>query len=348
MRESHSSWSAPIVVVSKGDGGKGMCVDYRVLNAISRTYIWPMPRIDDILEKLGRAKVFTTLDLRSGYHHIALDKDAIKKTAFVTLFGKDEYLKVQFGLAQAPSYFQNLMNKVLNGLNFRLAYLDDIIIFSETAGQHLKQIQIVLNRLRQAKLKLKKGKCAFFKKELQYLGHLLTTDGVKPQLEKIKAISEMKPPKNQKGVREFLGMVGYYRKFISRFADAATPITKLTRKDSKFEWSDDCQTGFEYLMTCLTEAPILKYPNPHKRYVVLTDASDQAAAAVLTQEYSVENDEVKEMPIAYLSAQFFDTQFKWSTIVKEGYAIYYAIKWRHYLDDADILLKSDAKSLEKC
>ena len=214
IRESHSSWSAPIVVVPKGDGGERMCVDYRALNAIFRTYIWPMPRIDDILAKLGRAKFFTTLDLRSVYHHMALDKDAIKKTAFVTPFGKYEYFKVPFGLAQAPSYFQNLMNKVLNGLNFTLAYLDDIIIFSETAEQHLKQIQIVLNRLRQAQLKLKKSKCAFFKKELHYLGHLLTTDGVKPQLEKIKAISEMKPPKNQKGVRDFLVMVGYYRKFI--------------------------------------------------------------------------------------------------------------------------------------
>ena len=307
-----------------------------------------MPRIDDILAKLGKATFFTTLDLRSGYHHITLDRDAIKKTAFVTSFGKYEYLKVPSGLVQAPSYFQNLMNKVLNGLNFTLAYLDDIIIFSETAEQHLKHIQIVLNRLSQAKLKLKKSKCAFFKKEFHYLGHLLTTDGVKPQLEKIKEISEMMPPKNQKGVREFLGMVGYYRKFISRFADAARLITKFIRKDSKFEWSDDCQTGFEYLKTCLTEALILKYPNPHKRYVVFTDASDQAATAVLTQEYSDENGEVKKRPIVYLSAQFSDTQYEWSTIVKEGYAIYYAIKkWRHYLDDADILLKSDAKSLEK-
>ena len=149
---------------------------------------------------------------------------------------------------------------------------------------------------------MKKSKCAFFKKkELHYLGHLLTTDGVKPQLEKIKAIS---------GVREFLGMVGYYRKCISRFVDAARPMTKLTRKDSKFEWSDDCQTGFESLKTCLAEAHILKYPNPHKRYIVFTDASDQAAAAVLTEEHSDENGEVKEMPIAYLSAQFSDTQFK--------------------------------------
>ena len=125
-------------------------------------------------------------------------------------------------------------------------------------------------------------------------------------------------------------------------------MTKLTRKDTKFEWSDDCQSSFEYLKTCLTESPILKYPNPHKRYVVFTDTSDHAAAAVLTQEYKGDGNEIKEMPIAYLSSQFPDTQFKWSTVVKEGYAIYYAIKkWRHYLEDAEILLKSNAKSLQK-
>lgn len=348
IRESDSSWSAPIVVVPKGDGGKRLCVDYRALNAITRTYIWPMPRVEDILAKLGKAKYFTTLDLRSGYHHIALDKNAIKKTAFCTPFGKYEYLKVPFGLAQAPSYFQKLMNKVLNGLNFAFAYLDDIIIFSNTAEEHMRHIQLVINRLNAAQLKLKKSKCTFFKKELYYLGHLLTTDGIKPQIEKVKAIHAMKPPTNPKGVREFLGMVGYYRKFINRFADAARPLTKLTRKDSKFTWTEDCQTGFEYLRTCLTESPILKYPDPQKRYVVFTDASDQAAAAVLTQEYTDDGGQMKEMPIAYLSAQFNDTQFKWSTVVKEGYAIYYAIKkWRHYLEDAEILLKSDAKSLQK-
>ena len=178
------------------------------------------------------------------------------------------------------------MNKVLNGLNFILAYLDDIIIFSETAKQHLKHIQIVLTRLKQAKLMLKKSKCSFFKQELHYLGHLLTTNGIKPQTEKVKAISEMKPPKNQKGVRGFLGMVGYYRRFINRFADAARPMTKLVRKETKFDWSEDCQAGFEYLRSCLTKAPTLKYPDPSKRYVVFTDANDQAAAAVLTQEYT--------------------------------------------------------------
>ena len=164
-----------------------------------------MPRFKDIFAKLGKAKFFTMLNLRSGYHHIALDDDAIKKTAFVTPLGKYKYLKVLFGLAQAPTYFQNPMNKVPNGLLFTLAYLDDVIIFSESAEQHFKHIQIVLTRLKQANVSLKKSKHLFFKQELHYLGHLLTTNGIKPQSEKIKAISEIKPPKNHKGVRNFWG-----------------------------------------------------------------------------------------------------------------------------------------------
>ena len=149
-------------------------------------------------------------------------------------------------------------------IHFTLSYLDDVIIFSETEEQHLKHIQIVLTRLKQANLKLKKSKCAFFKKELHYLGHSFTTDGIKPQTEKIKAICDMKPPTNQKGVREFLVMVGYYRKFINRFADAARPMTRLTRKDIKFILSEDCQAGFDYLKTCLAKDPILKYPDAQK------------------------------------------------------------------------------------
>ena len=307
-----------------------------------------MPRAEDIFVKLGKAMYFTTLDLRAGYHHIALDKDSIKKTGFCLPFGKYEYLKVPFGLAQAPAYFQNLMNKVLTGLNFAISYLDDIIIFSETPEEHLRHIKIVLQRLQDANLKMKKSKCSFFKKELHYLGHLLTRDGIKPQPEKVETLSNLKPPTTAKGVREFLGMVGYYRKFISRFADAARPLTKLTRRNVKFEWSKECQIGFDYLRTALTKDPILKYPDPSKRYVIFTDASDQAAAGVLCQEYQDCDGIITELPIAYLATQFTDTQYKWSTVVKEGYAIYYCVKkWRPYLEDAQILLKSDAKSLEK-
>ena len=193
------------------------------------------------------------------------------------------------------------MNKVLNGLHFTLVYLDDVILFSKSAEQHLKHIQIVLTRLKQAKLCLKMSKCLFFKQELSYLGHLLATKGIKPQSEKVKALSEMKPPRNQKGVREFLGMVGYFMKFINRFADAARPMTKLTWKGVKFEWTEECQTGFEYLKMCLTEAPMLKYPDPSKMYVVFMDALDQAATAILTQEHTSKDGDTKEMPIAYLS-----------------------------------------------
>ena len=158
----------------------------------------------------------------------------------------------------------------------------------------MRHIQIVIDGLKAAQLKLKKSKCALFNKELYYLGHLLTTEGIKPQFEKVKAVHEMKPPNNAKGVWEFLGMVGFYRKFINRFADAARPIKDPTRKDSKFVWSEGCQTGFVYLRTSLTKSPILKYPDPHKRYVVFTDASDQSAAAVLTQEYSDDDGQVKK------------------------------------------------------
>ena len=214
----------------------------------------------------------------------------------------------------------------LNGLHFTLAYLDDVIIFSKSAEHHLKHIQIVLTRLKQIKLRLKKSKCLFFKQELHYLGHFLMTNGIKLQSEKIKVISGIEPPKNRKGVREFLGMISYYQKFINRFADAARPITKLTRKGVKFEWTDEYQIGFDYLKTCLTEVLILKYPDPSKRHVVFTGASDQAAAAIFTQEYTNEDRETKEMPITYLSAQFSDTQFKWSTVIKEGHADYYAVK----------------------
>ena len=156
IRESDSSWSAPIVVVQKGDGGKRLCVDYRTLNKITRTYIWQMPRIEDILAKLGKAKFFPTLDLRSGYHHIAIDENSIKKTEFCTPFGKYEYLKVPFGFSTSPILLPEINEQGLEwGLNFAFAYLDDIIIFSETAEEHMKHIQIIIDRLKAAQLKLK-------------------------------------------------------------------------------------------------------------------------------------------------------------------------------------------------
>ena len=175
---SHSSWSAPIIVVPKGDGGKCLVIDYRALNKVTRKFTWPMPKVEDIFSKLNGATYFTTLDLCTGYHHIPLDKSSIPKTAFNSPFSKFEYVKVPFRLAQAPAYFQELMTGILKDFPFAIAYLDDIIIFSKTPQEHLSHICMVFEKLKSANLSMKKSKCSFFSKEIQYLGHILSATGI--------------------------------------------------------------------------------------------------------------------------------------------------------------------------
>ena len=178
IHTSHSSWSALIIVVPKGDGGKFLVIDYRALNKVTRKFTWHMPKVEDIFSKLNRATYFTTLDLRAGYHHIPLDKPSIPKTAFNSPFGKFKYVKVPFGLAQGPAYSQDLMTGILKDFPFAIAYLDDIIIFSKTPQEHLSHICMVFEKLISANLSMKKSKCSFFSKEIQYLGHILSATGI--------------------------------------------------------------------------------------------------------------------------------------------------------------------------
>ena len=226
IRNSHSSWSAPIIVVPKGDGGKHLVIDYRALNKVTRKFVWPMPKVEDIFSQLNGAKYF--LDLRAGYHHNVLTTDSIPKTAFTSPFGKYEYVKVPFGLAQALAYFQELMTGVLKDLPFAMAYLDNIIIYSSTPEEHLEHIKTVFEKLHHAKLSMKLSKCHFFTQEIQYLGHILGTEGIKPVPAKTEAIRAMHLPVNLKQVCAFLGLVGYHRKFIRNFAKIAKPLTMLT------------------------------------------------------------------------------------------------------------------------
>ena len=197
IRNSHSSWLAPIIVVLKGDRGKRLVIDYRALNKVMRKFVWPMPKVEDIFSQLNGAKYFSTLDLRARYHHIGLTTDSIPKT-FISPFGKYEYIKVPFGLAQAPAYFQELMTRVLKDLPFAMAYLDDIIIYSSTPEEHLEHIRTVFEKLHHAKLSMKLSKCHFFTKEIQYLGHILGVEGIKPVPAKTRAIRAMHPPVNPK------------------------------------------------------------------------------------------------------------------------------------------------------
>ena len=197
---SRSSWSAPIIIVPKGDGGKQLVINYRALNKVTRNFNWPMPKVKDIFLKLNGAKYFTTLDLRAQYHHIPVDNSSILKTAFNSPFGKYKYVRVPFGLAQAPAYFQELMTNILKDFNFTIAYLDDIIIFSKTPEEHLTDIRQVFEKLSSAKLSMKLSKCHFFSTKIQYLGHILSTRGICPLPSKRQAIQHTQLPTTPKQV----------------------------------------------------------------------------------------------------------------------------------------------------
>ena len=341
IRNSHSSWLAPIIVVPKGDGGKHLIIDYRALNKVTRKFIWPMPKVEDIFSQLNGSKYFSTLDLRAGYHHIRLTTDSIPKTAFTSPFGKYEYVKVPFGLAQAPTYFQELMMGVLKDLLFAMAYLDDIIIYSSTPEEHLQHIKTVFEKLYHAKLSMKLSKCHFFAKEIQYLGHILGMEGIRPVPAKREAIKAMHPPVNPKQVRAFLGLVRYYRKFIKNFAKIAKPLTMLTCMDVKLEWKETHCCTFMKLKDAIIKAPILRYPDTTKPYIVYMDASDDSCRAQLSQMH-----EEAKFPVAFLSHTFTDTQRGWSTPEQEAYRIYFSVKkWNYYLQGADIIVRNDHKPL---
>ena len=277
----------------------------------------PLPKIDELYAKLQGYKVFSTLDLHSGYYHIGLSDSAKPKTVFVASgMGKFKFIRAPFGLAQAPAYFQRLINDVLTDCNFPMGYLDDIIIFSKTEEEHLQHLEEIFERLRKAGLKLKLQKCSFFKKHIQYLGHLISDEGIQPLPEKLENIAKMPVPQNAKQVKQFLGLVGYYRKFVPRFSDIARPLTQLTQKNKGFNWTTECDKCFHMLKDYLQEALILRYLDPSADYILYTDTSKYTYAGVLTQ--SIDG---TDHPVAYISRLFRGSQLNWVALTKEAYAI---------------------------
>ena len=267
----------------------------------------PLPKIDEIYARLKGSNIYSTFDMRSGYYHMVLSEESRPKSAFVSSFGKWEFKRCPFGLAQAPTYFQRLVNEVLLGLTFTFGYLDDILVYSPDMETHLKHLRKLFIKLREADLKLKEVKCNFLKKHIQYLGHIVLGKGITPMPEKLACIEKMPSPKTPKEVKQFLGLIGYYRKFVPRFSDLARPLNALTRKNVPFDWTPVCQESFELLKTSLMTEPILTYPDPNLPYVLFTDASKYAWACVLTQEktHQIEEKEVKILhPITYMSGLF--------------------------------------------
>ena len=379
ITRSVSPWASPVIMVPKKSAPgelprRRMCIDFHAVNALQPKVVkadskakgtltlHPLPNIDQLYAQLRGAKVFTTLNLRSGYYHIKLGKDSRAKTAFITPFGKYEFNMVPFGLAQAPAYFQALISKVLKGLHkFAVMYLDDIIIFSKDEEEHLEHLRIIFQRLKEARLKLKRSKCDFMKTQIQYLGHLISSSGIQPLPEKLRSIENMPAPRSPKEVKQFLGLAGYYHKFIPRFSDLSRPLTRLTRKDVLFEWTKECQACFELLKEKLCTYPILRYPDLNKSYVLFTDASKYGWAGVLMQPYE-EIDESDQLttnvhssrwktvyhPVSYISGLFRGSQLNWAALTKEAYAIYMSVrKLSFYLTNTDVLIRSDHLPLKK-
>ena len=242
------------------------------------------------------------------------------------------------------------MNKVLEGLNFTITYLDDIIIFSDNELEHLEHLEIIFHRLKEAGLKMKHSKCDFFKCKLHYLGHLISADGIRPLPSKLDSIKHMPAPKDAKEIKQFLGLTGYYRKFVPRFADISRPLTTLTKKDQKFEWTPACQKSFELLKEALCCEPVLKYADVSKPCTLYTDASKFGWAGVLTQKHTADvngKQITTDHPVAFVSGLFRGSQLNWAALTK-AFAIYMSVKkLSFYLTDAQILLRSDHKPLEK-
>ena len=286
IRPSNSPWASPVVMVRKKDGSLRFCVDFRQLNAATVKDAHPLPRIDDLLDALHGAKWFSTLDLKSGYWQVPIAEQDKEKTAFRTSSGQlYEFNQVPFGLCNAPATFSRLMDRVLAGLHWEtcLFYLDDIIVFSSTWEEHLARLREVFERLRHAKLKLGAPKCTFAAKEVSYLGHRVTEEGLLPDPSLLAAIRDIPPPKTATEVRSFLGLAGYYRRYVKGFAAIAAPLHALTRKDALFHWSEDCQAAFDQLKNRLTTSPITAFPDFSQAFRLYTDASTAGLGAILAQ-----------------------------------------------------------------
>ena len=298
IEPSSSPWASPVVLIKKKSGDWRFCIDYRRINALTVTDAYPIPNINDSLDSLSGANYFCTMDLCSGYWQVEMDEEDKLKTAFSSRTGLYHFNTMPFGLVNAPATFERLMETVLRGLQWEecLVYIDDIICFGTTVEMCLTRLEHIFDRLQNAGLKLRSDKCHFFQKEVLFLGHIVSNNGISTDPSKIDAVKEWPTPVNTKQVRGFLGLAGYYRRFVRQFSEIAGPLHKLTEKSTTFKWTPECQTAFDELKDKLTSSPILSYPQAEGQYILDTDASDKALGAVLSQMQ-----DGKEKVIAYMS-----------------------------------------------
>lgn len=349
IRPSDSAWSSPIWIVPKKTDASGkvkwrLVVDFRRVNEKTVDDKYPIPNITDVLDKLGKCQYFTTLDLASGFYQVEMDPSDVHKTAFNVENGHYEFLRMPMGLKNSPSTFQRVMDNVLRGLQNEvcLVYLDDIIVFSTSLQEHIINLEKVFRRLRESNFKIQMDKSEFLKLETEFLGHVICKEGVKPNPNKIKAIQNYPIPKTPTEIKRFLGLLGYYRKFIPDFARLTKPLTQCLKKGSKITLTQNYTNCFEHCKTLLTNDPILQYPDFTREFILTTDASNVAIGAVLSQG-SVGSDK----PIAYASRTLNSSELNYSTIEKELLAIVWATKYfRPYLFGRKFKIITDHRPLQ--
>ncbi|KAL0543903.1 hypothetical protein IC582_019008 [Cucumis melo] len=340
IRPSVSPWGAPVLFVKKKDGSMRLCIDYRELNKVTVKNRYPLPRIDDLFDQLQGATVFSKIDLRSGYHQLRIKDEDVPKTAFRSRYGHYEFIVMSFGLTNAPAVFMDLMNRVFREFldTFVIVFIDDILIYSKTEAEHEEHLRMVLQTLRDNKLYAKFSKCEFWLKQVSFLGHVVSKAGVSVDPAKIEAVTGWTRPSTVSEVRSFLGLAGYYRRFVENFSRIATPLTQLTRKGVPFVWSKACEDSFQNLKQKLVTAPVLTVPDGSGSFVIYSDASKKGLGCVLMQQGKV---------VAYASRQLKSHEQNYPTYDLELAAVVFALKiWRHYLYGEKIQIFTDHKSLK--
>ncbi|KAL0550083.1 hypothetical protein IC582_014581 [Cucumis melo] len=340
IRPSVSPWGAPVLFVKKKDGSMRLCIDYRELNKVTVKNRYPLPRIDDLFDQLQGATVFSKIDLRSGYHQLRIKDEDVPKTAFRSRYGHYEFIVMSFGLTNAPAVFMDLMNRVFREFldTFVIVFIDDILIYSKTEAEHEEHLRMVLQTLRDNKLYAKFSKCEFWLQQVSFLGHVVSKAGVSVDPAKIEAVTGWTRPSTVSEVRSFLGLAGYYRRFVENFSRIATPLTQLTRKGAPFVWSKACEDSFQTLKQKLVTAPVLIVPDGSGSFVIYSDASKKGLGCVLMQQGKV---------VAYASRQLKSHEQNYPTHDLELAAVVFALKiWRHYLYGEKIQIFTDHKSLK--
>ncbi|GKB17618.1 putative reverse transcriptase domain-containing protein [Tanacetum coccineum] len=340
IRPSSSYWGALVLFVKKKDGSFRMCIDYCELNKLTVKNRYPLPRIEDLFDQLQGSSIYSKIDLRSGYHQLRVREQDIPKTSFQTWYGHYEFQVMPFGLTNAPAVFMDLMNRVCKPYldKFVIIFIDYILIYSKDKKEHEEHLKAILELLKKEQLYAKFSKCKFWIPKVQFLGHVIDSRGIHVDPAKIESIKDWASPKTPTEIRQFLGLAGYYRRFIEGFSKIAKSMTKLTQKGIKFDWGEKEENAFQLIKQKLCSAPILALPEGSEDFVVYCDASHKGLGAVLMQ---------REKVIAYASRQLKVHEKNYTTHDLELGSVVFALKlWRHYLYGTRCTVFTDHKSLQ--